>query len=148
MLLNSDCVCALIPAWLLNVPGGRRPVFFDNFTVLTAVVPRHVKHKRALPANKFSVGVHGRNSAPPCDALGPLTRPPATLPIGWGYVFSVAAAILAAVEGGILPPGKNARLFGGLQTSGRFGETPAATPLNTYGWGEGQGEGSSEILQT
>ena|SRR2546430_13778683 len=63
---------------------------------------------------------------------------------------SVAAAILAAVEGGILPPGKNARLFGDLQIAGRFGvcvdlfrraacpaytsgETPAATPLNTYG---------------
>jgi len=36
-------------------------------------------------------------------------------------VFSVAAAILAAVEGGILPPGKNARLFGDLQIAGRFG---------------------------
>ena len=40
---------------VLNVPGGRRPAFFDDFTVLTAVVPRHVKHKRALSANKFSV---------------------------------------------------------------------------------------------
>jgi len=40
---------------------------------------------------------------------------------GSSCVFSVAAAILAAVEGGILPPGKNARFFGDLQTSERFG---------------------------
>ena len=57
------------------------------------------------------------------------------------YVFSVAAAILAAVEGGILPPGKNARFFRDPQSAGRLeelcrragcpgstaGETPAAT---------------------
>src|SRR6266480_4182564 len=36
------------------------------------------------------------------------------------YVLSVAGAILAAVEGGILPPGKNARLFGDPQIAGRF----------------------------
>ena len=36
-------------------------------------------------------------------------------------VFSVAAAILAAVESGILPPGKNAPLFGDLEMAGRFG---------------------------
>src|SRR5438034_9581086 len=67
------------------------------------------------------------------------------LPIGWGYVFSVAAAILAAVAGGILPPGKNDRFFRDPQSAGRLeelfrragctgstaGETPAAT-LNTY----------------
>src|SRR3989449_7000778 len=34
---------------------------------------------------------------------------------------SVAAAILAAVEGGILPPGKNALFFGDLQIARRFG---------------------------
>jgi len=33
----------------------------------------------------------------------------------------VAAAILAAVEGGILPPGKNGRLSGDLQIAARFG---------------------------
>ena len=33
----------------------------------------------------------------------------------------VAAAILAAVEGGILPPGKKARLFDDLQIAGHFG---------------------------
>jgi len=64
-------------------------------------------------------------------------------------VGGVAAAILAAVEGGILPPGKerpvvrrspNSRpLCGmrGLVPPGRMpgstaGETPAATPLTTY----------------
>jgi len=31
------------------------------------------------------------------------------------------AAILAAVKGDILPPGKKARLFGDLQIPGRFG---------------------------
>ena len=36
------------------------------------------------------------------------------------YVFGVAAAILAAIEGGILPPGKNARFFRDPQTAGRF----------------------------
>src|SRR2546422_919336 len=37
------------------------------------------------------------------------------------HVSSVAAAILAAVEGGILPPGKNALFFGDLQIARRFG---------------------------
>ena len=60
-------------------------------------------------------------------------------------MFSAAAAILAAVEGGILPPGKNARFFRDPRIAGRLeelfrragcpgstaGETPAAT-LNTY----------------
>ena len=32
--------------------------------------------------------------------------------LGARAAFSVAAAILAAVEGGILPPGKNGRFFG------------------------------------
>ena len=36
-------------------------------------------------------------------------------------VLSIVAAILAAVEGDILPPGKNARLFGDLQIPGRSG---------------------------
>jgi len=36
-------------------------------------------------------------------------------------VFSVAAAILAAVEGGILPSGKNAPLFGDLEMPGALG---------------------------
>ena len=65
------------------------------------------------------------------------------------YLFSVAAGVSPAVEGGILPPGANARCFGdpqvaltlwglrGLVPPGRMpgsppGETPAATPLNTY----------------
>ena len=36
------------------------------------------------------------------------------------HVSSVAAAILAAVEGGILPPGKNAGLFRDVQIAVRF----------------------------
>jgi hypothetical protein len=62
----------------------------------------------------------------------------------------VAAAILAAVEGGILPPGKNGRFFNGSSNiaaswatyevfsagqdapGSTAGETPAATPL-THG---------------
>jgi len=60
------------------------------------------------------------------------------------YVVSVVAAILAAPEDGILPPGKNPRFFGGLQIAGRFAcsagqdarldgwRDAAATPLSTY----------------
>jgi len=44
------------------------------------------------------------------------------------YVFSVAAGVSPAVEGGILPPGKNAWFFGDPQIAGRFGDMRQLAP--------------------
>jgi hypothetical protein len=88
-------------------------------------------------------------------AFRTLPRPTLLVPLPGGeYVFSVAftsvaAAILAAVEGGILPPGLKVRngsaysnhtpIPPGRMPGSTAGRMPAAT-LNTYA-GEGQGEG-------
>src|SRR5882724_13624591 len=76
---------------------------------------------------------------------------PLTSPLGAGYVFSlrfasVAAAILAAVEGGILPPGPEVRNGSDFSSHTPFppgrmpgstaGKMPAAT-LNTCRAGRG-----------
>ncbi len=109
--------------------------------------------------NFYLLEIRARRSlAPPCmvpmraqsrkDAFNEPTLPltPSLYPNG-GYLFRVAAAILAAVKGGILPPGKNAPLSGDLKIAGRLGacvglfrragcpalrqaRTPAATPVH------------------